>query len=475
MLTLPSGAAGFEKPFAFFREIAAIPRGSFHCEAIADYLCAFAEKRGLFCLRDAHHNVLIRKSASEDRKDKKPVILQGHTDMVAVKRDGCRKDLEKDGLDLKIENGELYAEGTSLGGDDGFFVASALAILDDESLSHPPIEALFTADEEVGLLGAAGFDCGVLEGKTLINLDSDAEGVFTFGCAGGVRCDSVFSATKTPVEGKVYTVSLFGLAGGHSGIEIGKGRANAITALAGMLDALGGFRLVSFDGGAADNVIPSSASITFVSPFDPTEPIKKSFEMLTNDYKNAENGMKIEIRAQDTSVLAFEENTSKSLIRFIAETPFGVHAMSRDLPGLVETSENPGIVKTDGGTLTLTVSVRSSVIAEKEKQRDALAMRTVAAGGTFSTRGDYPAWEYKKDSRIRDTACEVFRSVYGKDPVCDVVHAGLECGIFSDRIEGLDAISLGPDIKAIHSSDERLSLTSSASVFAFLLSLLRSL
>ncbi len=475
MLTLPKNLSSFSLPFSFFRDIASIPHGSFHCDKIADYLVDFAKARGLSYERDAHHNVLIRKAASPGYENHPTVILQGHTDMVAVKDADCPKDMKKEGLNLQIDGDDLFAAGTSLGGDDGAFVAYALAVLDDDSLSHPPIEALFTSDEEVGLLGASALNPEWLKGRILLNMDSEDEGIFTFGCAGGIRCDCTLLGEKSPCQGTAYTVTLSGLVGGHSGVEIDKGRANAIAALAKMADKLPAFRLSDFHGGSADNVIPSYAELTFFADENPEALLKKEFKTLKAAYAAAEKNMQISVSAADAVLDAWDLETSKRMMNFVAETPFGPYAMSRDIEGLVETSQNPGVISSADGALSLTVSVRSSLTSQKRKLQNILEERTKAVGGRFETRGDYPAWEFKKDSEIRDVACAVFDKLYGKKPICNVIHAGLECGIFADKIPGLDAISFGPDMKDIHSPRERLSLSSSARVYEFLLALLKSL
>lgn len=468
-MILPDNAKAFAKPFEFFTEISRIPRGSHNCRGIADYLCDFAKARGLSFVRDDACNVLIRKPASPGYEDHPAVILQGHTDMVAVKRDGVAKDMKKEGLDLKIDGDFLYAEGTSLGADDGVAVAIMLAVLDDDKLSHPKIEALFTADEEVGLLGATAFDASELTGRILFNLDSEEEGIFTVGCAGGIRCDAAIPLARAGGEKAGFEVTLSGLLGGHSGMEIGKGRANAIVELAAALRKIPGVRLVSFDGGDADNAIPSAATAVIVCPEDPGKILENALDLLTNVYKSVENGMKFEVKPAALSLAPMDAECSRRVLSFIAEAPHGVRAMSADIEGLVESSENPGIAKTDEKYFYMTTSVRSSLGEKKVALRDELEALAKAAGGSFSTRGDYPAWEFRKDSPFRDLLCRVYEESAGRAPACVVIHAGLECGILSEKIPGMDAVALGPDIFDIHTPDEKLSLPSAARTYSFIL------
>ena len=433
--------------FRFFEELSRIPRESGHTDAVSAWVEDFARARGLRCRRDELGNVVIWKDASPGYEGHPAVILQGHTDMVCVQAPGTDHDFEKDPLTLVLDGDWLRAENTTLGGDDGAAVAMMLALLDDDAIPHPPIEAVFTVDEEIGLLGAAGLDCSDLEGRMLINLDSEDEGVLTVGCAGGARCDLALSLPLRPASGKLCTLELTGLPGGHSGAEIHKNIPNANRVLAQCLQALPDARLVSLCGGEQDNAIPelksgAVCSFTWAShaPADALSP----------------------------------EDTRKA-VGLILSAPNGVQAMEPDLPGQVRTSQNLGILRLEDGRLRLTWSVRSSTGAEKEKLIEALKALADGCGGTFSRRGDYPAWEYRPASRLRDVMVRVCRERTGKEPVVETIHAGLECGLLAQKLPGLDAVSIGPDMRDIHSPRERLSIPSVRRTWEYLLAVLAQL
>lgn len=457
-----------ESVFRFFEEFSVIPHGSTNTAGIADYLVNFAKARGLEYYRDEANNVLIKKGATKGYEDRPTVILQGHTDMVAVSLPELDIDMEKDGIEIYRDGDFLKARGTSLGGDDGVAVAYALAILDSSEIDHPAIEALFTSDEEIGLIGATAFDTAKLEGKTLINLDSDEEGIFTVGCAGGVRTDCHLKIEREGFEAKKYAVTVGGLLGGHSGVEIHTGRGNAIKLLGEVLSRLGDIRIADIFGGSADNAIPREATAYILTDGDISSAISEMADELKSRYAGIDDGITVSVASAEFDTEALTKPSTDAVISLIGAIKTGVMAMSKDIEGLVESSENIGIIKIADGSLKLTTSVRSSVDAEKEKLVSAIKESAEALGATFSTRGDYPGWAFKKDSHLRDICCEVYRDLYGKDAEVVTIHAGLECGIFSGKIEGLDCVSLGPDGYDIHTTEERLSISSTARVFDFL-------
>ena len=461
--------------FAFFEEISAIPHGSGNTDAIASYLEAFAHAHGLACERDAANNVLIRKAASAGYEAHKPIILQGHTDMVALKEPTCQKDMTREGLDLYVDGDFLRARGTTLGADDGIAVAYMLAILADGTLPHPPIEALFTSDEEIGLLGVAAFDTSLLEGSMLINIDSDGEGVFTAGCAGGVRCDLTLPLRKQAVQGVARRITVSGLLGGHSGVEIHKGRANALRILGECLRALDGVRIVSLSGGQADNAIASGATATVLCPADAEKTLKTLEAQLRARYATVDPTLTVTLTEAKEVTEAYTAEDCARITSLLTELPNGVIAMSAAIPTLVETSLNAGMAHTDEDGFSLCISVRSSKEAGKDALCATLREAVERTGGSFSMRGAYPAWEYRESSPLREAACRVFRTMYGKDAETVVIHAGLECGVFAGKIADFDAISLGPDNFDLHTPEEHLSISSTERVYAFLRQLLAAL
>ena len=451
----------------FFEEFSKIPRGSSNTAPIADYLVGFAKERGLDYYRDKADNVIIRKGATAGYEDRPAVILQGHTDMVPEKRSDVDIDMESEGVRLVYDGDYLRADGTTLGADDGIAMAYALAILDSDSIKHPAIEAVFTSDEEIGLLGATALDKSVIRGRLMINIDSDEEGVFTVGCAGGVRVDVELPVKYEAASGNAYRLTLSGLAGGHSGIEIDRGRENAIKIMGELLSAIPEARVAEITGGNADNAIPRECSAT-VAVSSGLE--RAALEKIIEGYRTREPGIALAIEECDAERMLDGESSSK-LIALIGELPSGVIAMSEDIPGLVETSLNMGITRLDD-VFSVSFSVRSAKGAAKAALVERLKSIAEAKGARFSTRGAYPAWEYRKESHLRDVMCEVYERLYGKAAKVVTIHAGLECGIFSDAIEGLDCVSIGPDNKDIHTPEERLSLPSSERVFEYLLEVL---
>lgn len=463
-----------EKALRFFEEFSKIPRGSGNTGAIADYLVNFAKERSLEVIRDESDNVIIKKPATKGYENHPGVILQGHTDIVALKTPDCPIDMEKEGLQLYRDGDLLRAKGTTLGGDDGVALAYALAILDADDIAHPDFEAVFTSNEEIGLLGATALDAKNISGKMLINVDSDMEGIFTVGCAGGARVDISLPLKAKTYIGKIYTLTIGGYKGGHSGVEIDKNRANAIKSAAEILSALQDVRIAKAEAGSADNAIPSDAIVMFTTK-------SSIFEIsdVINDVKDAlpesEDGAKFNVEMNISSAKVLSAQDSANILSLITNMPNGVTRMSEDIEGLVETSLNMGIMKLGGKSLDLTISVRSAKGKAKAKLIEKIKEIATSHGASVSVRGEYPAWEYRKDSTLRDVMCRVYTEMYGKDPIVVTIHAGLECGIFSDKIPGLDCVSIGPDNQDIHTPDERLSLSSFNRVYEYIVNVLKNL
>ncbi len=463
-----------EKFFDFFAEISRIPRGSGNTKAIADYLSDFAKRRGLEYIRDNADNVVIKKSATEGYESRPAIIFQGHTDMVLQSASGDISEIREKGVKIISEGGFLHADGTTLGADDGVAVAYALAVLDSSDIPHPAFEAVFTSDEEIGLLGACALDSKSINGRMMINIDSDAEGIFTAGCAGGRRMDITLPIDRKVKAGNRYALTIDGLRGGHSGIEIDKGRTNAVKRLAEYLSAIEDIRLISLTGGVADNAIPASASAEFISDKSMSEMNDIIDSIRAKAPLNAEKENVTLARSGKETPCPSLEDTNK-LLSLIGELPSGVIKMSKEVAGQVETSLNLGVAKLDDSEASLTFSIRSAKGAEKEKLAKRLLDIAKKHGARVSEHGDYPAWEYRCNSPLRDTMCRIYREMYGKDAEVVTIHAGLECGIFSDKLEGLDCISIGPDAYDIHTPDERLSVSSAVRVWQYLLEILKNI
>ncbi len=457
-----------ERVFYWFEKLCAIPHGSGNVHGVTEFLLAFARERGLDCERDEAENVLIRKGASPGYADAPIVILQGHTDMVCAKAPGCAHDFLRDGLDLRTDGETVWADGTTLGGDDGIAVAMALALLEDETAEHPALEVLLTSDEEIGLLGAKAFDCAKLRGRLLLNLDSEDEGVLTVSCAGGATVKLTLPSVREKRDGTVWTVRIDGLTGGHSGAEIHKGRANA-GVLAGELLRTCGAGLVRIEGGSADNAILSGCTLTLCG--DGVAEAASDCEARFRERYPAED---IRVTAEKTGETAADVLTLP-LGEFLGRAPYGVQAMSREIDGLVQTSLNLGILRTEGDRVLLTYSVRSSVEREKDALCGTLSALAAEYGGSYALSGAYPAWEYRKESPLREKMAAVYERMFGRPMRVEAIHAGLECGLFAGGLPGLDAVSFGPDMRGIHTPEEKLSAPSVARTWAYLREVLREL
>ncbi len=462
-----------EKVFHFFGEISKIPHASENTAGIADYLADFARERGLWFVRDSADNVIIRKPATSGKEGSPTVIFQGHTDMVADKVKGSPIDMDKEGLKLYRDGDFLRAEGTTLGGDDGVALAYALAVLDSNDIEHPEFEALFTSNEEIGLLGATALDASALKGKLMVNIDSDVEGVFTVGCAGGMRIDMRIDAEREAAGGEFYRLAISGLQGGHSGIEIDKGRSNAIKLLAEILSAARGVRIAKIEGGNADNAIPRSAECIFTVEEGELSRLSGAVAGAFKAHGVREPQIKITLTESEEGGEVFTEADSKRLTELICKLPSGVIAMCEDIPELVETSANIGILCKEEHALCVSMSIRSSKNTSKEQLRSSIRDIAEGIGAVVTERGAYPAWEYRRDSMLRDIMVDIYTEMYGKSPEVITIHAGLECGIFSDKIDGLDCVSIGPDNFDIHTPEEHLSISSTARVWEYLKELLK--
>ncbi len=473
-----------ESVFKYFEEICGIPHGSGDTKRISDYLVDFALDHGLINIQDDSNNVIIYKEGQLGGEESEPIILQGHMDMVCEKTADTIIDFHTEGLRLKVENNIISAVGTTLGGDDGIAVAYMLALLESSDIPHPPLECVFTVDEEIGMLGAAALDMSYLRGRKLLNIDSEDEGYLLVSCAGGATVTIHFPFTRRGAQGKAYKINVCGLLGGHSGIEIDKGRANADIILCKVLKELlfsdDSLRILSVKGGLKDNAIPVQAEAEIVS---------KNFDILSDNLKQLEKQIKSEFSEtdpdisitieetvrEDFSIYPVDEADNLSIIMALSSMPFGIKAMSRDIEGLVQTSQNLGILYTTDNEIILSYSVRSSVAAEKKEMITELETIARSAGGYIEVSGDYPAWEYKSDSQLRDIMTETFEEMYNKPMIVQAIHAGVECGLFAGALDGLDAVSFGPDMLDIHTPKERMDVASVSRTWEYLLKVLEKL
>ena len=472
-----------KRVFYYFEEICKIPHGSGNTKQISDYLVDFAKKHGFDYVQDEMNNVVIYKPASKGYENAPTVILQGHMDMVCEKRPGVEHNFEKDGLNLSVRDGYISANGTTLGGDDGIAVAYALALLDSTDLPHPALEVLITVDEEIGLLGAVGLDCSVLKGKRMINMDSEAEGSLWISCAGGLSAVSSIPVQRIEAEGTRLQVKICGLMGGHSGSEIDKKRANANVLMARFLYGLkneADYEIISLEGGQKDNAITREAVAELLIDGAQAEAVKayaaKVQAGLREEYEGSDSGITIQITEGDVEQAMILHPTSREKVLFyLMEVPFGIQKMSGSIEGLVETSTNIGIVKLYEDEFFASSGVRSSVEAARDALSDKIQYLTEFLGGEYTIQGAYPAWEYRKESPLRDRMVSVYEEMYGQKPAVVAIHAGLECGLFYKKIEGLDCVSLGPDMKNIHTSEEVLDIASTERVWNYLVKVLEQL
>ena len=466
--------------FDYFEQICAIPHGSRNTKAVSDFVVDFARAHGLRYVQDEMNNVILYAPGTCGLENHPTVILQGHLDMVCEKNTDCPIDMAVQGLDVTHDDKFVFAKGTTLGGDDGIAIAMGLALLDDPGIAHPPVELVCTTEEEIGCLGAAALDMSVLQGRTMINLDIESEGVFTVSCAGGCTAAITLPVERRAVYGPCIRLSVDGLQGGHSGTDIHRKRANANKVMGEFMSRIQKLMplcLTSFTGGSKGNAIPRSCQANLVAMGIHLERINEIAQTLQAEIRAEYDEPEALIQAFDVDALGGNSLTTEStakVISLLCSAPNGVQKWSEDIAGLVQTSLNLGIAKL-GDRFTATFSVRSSVNAEKQELLDRLHRLADMLDGVYSQEGEYPAWEYRKESRLRDTMVSVYREMFHAEPRVEAVHAGLECGLFSAGLTGLDCVSIGPDILDIHTSRERLDIASVQRTWSFLLEVLKNL
>ncbi len=473
-----------ELVFKYFEEICSIPHGSGNVEQISNYLVEFAKKRNLEYRQDDAYNVIIRKPASGGSTGK-PVIIQGHMDMVTVKTPDNDKNMEKEGLDLYVDGDYVKADRTSLGGDDGIAVAYALAVLDSDDIKHPDIEAVFTVDEETGMTGAEAIDCSDIKGRIMLNIDSEDEGIFLAGCAGGATITAQYDVNRIQQTGVLLSIEVSDVTGGHSGTDIIYQRANA-NVIAGrllfQLSAKYNYYIQSIVGGEKDNSIPPRSMAAIVVRKEEAQDIKNTLNeyisCIKSEYSITDGNMQIKLSGQEEeSYTVWDYASTNKVVLALTHIPDGVIKMSNDIKGLVQTSLNLGVVKMSDSDdkVIMTYLLRSSVESEKEYLIDRVTSMIALLGGDYNITGRYPAWEFKKESVLRQVMLDSYKKLTGKDAQVQTMHAGVECGIFAKKLDGLDCISFGPDIIDIHTFNERLSISSVQRTWELLLDVLASL
>lgn len=473
-----------KKVFEYFELLSSVPHGSGNTKQISDICVNFAKERGLEYYRDNLNNVVIIKPATEGYENSAPIIMQGHLDMVCTKDDDCDIDMANEPIKLTVDGDWVRAIGTSLGGDNIVAVAMIMAVLDSNDLSHPRVEAVFTVDEETGMDGAMGLDVTPLRGKMMLNLDSEEDGVLTCGCAGGARVDCALQARREdiPADFVCAKIVISGLQGGHSGVDIDKGHASSNQLMGRLIYNLAistDLRLVEMWGGKLDNVIPLYTESVIAFPaadFAKIEALATDFaDKFKFEYSTAEPGMEITFEKCDASAKAVSKEDTDTMLFTLLTVPYGVEAMSMDIKGLVQTSLNLGVLKLNETELNFSFATRSSILSQKEMLIQRLTAILERVGGRATVRSSYPGWAYRKDSLLRDTIAEAYKDQSGKDAIISATHGGLECGMFIEKIPGLDCVSIGPDLREVHSTRERLSISSTARLWDLVCDVLKRL
>lgn len=473
-----------EKVFYYFEEISNIPRGSGNEKAISDYMVAFAKSLNLEVKQDEVNNIYIKKPATPGYENAPTVILQGHLDMVCEKNKDTVHDFSKEGIKLVVEGDFIRADGTTLGADNGVAIAYQMAVLADDTIEHPAIEALMTTAEETGMDGVANLHPEYLEGKVLLNLDTDNEGEFLVSCAGGAKAHVDLPVTYEVASANevLYSLTIKGLLGGHSGADIHRERANANVLMGRVLDRIRcqlPVRIASFTGGSKDNVITREAEVSFYVPDTSKEQVEAIIAEMESafkaEYEKQDPNIQIITRVLEEVKPCVSIKETNQIIDLLMLLPHGIMAYSMQIEGLVESSLNIGVVQLEQEALRVVLAVRSSVPSKKENMLRKIKLVSEAVGANCTVLGDYPAWVYASHSRIRELATDVFEAMYHKKPEIKAIHAGLECGFILEKIPGIDMIAFGPNAYDIHSPEERVSISSMANVYQYLLDLLKAM
>lgn len=460
-----------------FSDISAIPRESGNEEGIRQYLLAWAKDHGIKAFSDSVGNVIMKVPATKGYEDYPSIALQGHMDMVCVKREGSNHDFTKDPIEVMTDGEKVWAKDTSLGADNGIAIALALDIFSDENAVHGPLEGIFTVNEEVGLTGAENVEAKDIDSRRLLNLDSEEEGIFYIGCAGGIEVTGEKRCYWEKAEGETVLIRVSGLCGGHSGGEIHKERANSIKILGRALNRIPSFRIASIKGGTRRNVIPSTAEAEIlVSDRAVVESVIQNLQKeLEVEYKYSDPGITLTVESGEEKDMVLTESLSRKIADTIFTSPTGVRSWSMALKGVVETSDNMAIISMDRKNVSIIYSIRSSV--ETSKLNLAYEIQTLLEGNGFKVKigGGYPAWAPNPDSKFTKEVSQAYRKITGKDPVITAIHAGLECGTINDRIPGMDSLSIGPNLFDVHSVNEHVEVASAERIASFVKEMLKEI
>lgn len=472
--------------FSFFEELSEIPRCSGNDKLASDYLVDFAKKRNLEVIQDEAANVIIKKAGTKGYENAPTVILQGHMDMVCEQNEGTNHDFTCEPIKLRIKDDMIYATGTTLGADNGIAIAYSLALLDSKDIPHPPLEILVTTEEETGMEGAIRLDGNNLKGKILINMDAEEEGVFLVSCAGGLRnrVSIPVKRESVPKDLLTYNLKIRGLRGGHSGIDINQQRGNANKLMGRILNTMNresDIRLVQISGGSKMNAIPREADAKILIDGKLVEDLNKIVkqwnDIFKNELKSSDPDVVVELKnADENNGEAFTHESTDKIIQAIMLIPNGVQTMSMEIEGLVQSSTNMGVVTTTNDCVLLESATRSSIKSLKYEVTDRIDAMTKALGGKSENGAEYPEWEYNPNSQIREVFKRVHTNEYGKEPQITAIHAGLECGLLSEKLgKDVDMIALGPDMYDVHTPDEHLNIPSTERTWDFLCSVLKEI
>lgn len=470
--------------FHYFEQMTKIPRESGNEAAISEYLVNFAKEHNLDYVQEPCKNVIITKPATPGYEDAPRVILQGHMDMVCVKDDELDFNFETDALPIYVDGDWLRTKGTTLGADNGIAVAMSLAILADETLEHPALTVLVTTEEETGMDGVMALDPSNVPGDILINIDSEEEGVALASCAGGVR-----NSLKLPIEWTEvdaagltsYEIVISGLKGGHSGIEINKCRANANKLMGRLLHYIQDLNVSvsSIAGGEKMNAISKRAILNITLAQEQSEALEskvKDFEIMVRaEFETADPGISVVTTKKDTVTKVFTKETAQNLMYILQLIPYGPQTMSANIPGLVESSSNIGVVEMDENEIEFNSAIRSSVSSLKREINHRIQAIANLTGATMELIADYPEWEFETESKVREIMKDVYQEMFGKELEVSAIHAGLECGFLSQKLGKIDMISIGPDITGAHTPKESLSIPSTERVYDFLCDVLKAI
>lgn len=471
-----------QEVFRYFQEISDIPRCARHTKEISDYIVNFAKEHGLTYDQDDLNNVIIYADGTGGYEDADAVMLQGHIDMVAAKTEDSDHDFTKDPLELYVDGDLIRAKNTTLGADDGIAVAMMLAVLDGKDIPHPPLECVFTVDEEIGMLGAEGLDGSKLKTKKILNLDSEEEGILTVGCAGAVDLYAHIPTARETVSGTGYHYEVKGLLGGHSGSDIHMERAHAANLTARVLMEAGrkaAFRIVTLSGGEVTNAIMNKVVGELVVKKGEEQAFEQAVAEITEtaraEYRTADPDMVfLTEKKGEVTEEALTEESQKTVLSYLNILPLGVQQTSLDLGGMPETSVSMGILRLEGKEFYSGSMARSMVNSRRDHLADQIQLMTELVGGTLERKGEYGAWEFNPNSRLLDICTEVYEKQYGEKPVSGAVHAGVECGKWAEKLGEIDAVSLGPDMRNVHTFNEYLSISSTARTWEYLKNVLKA-